>query len=344
MAAASGIDNWWPMMCRFFTRDLAATLALERRVLLLATAFSAAALLAFGGGWLVHTTPDDAVAAVPKRTLASSLAGSATRDSALTVRNGDWIAYSTVPHGNQAPRDGPDYLTGSDVFLVRQGHEPILVAGRGDGETWNVCPAFSPDGTKLAFSTKSQGRLSVSVVRMTRAGVSAAGRVDLDVIGRGNAPCPMWSTDGSRLTYVRAGKVVVRGLDGSTRRARAADPVRADFRARYADSLTSPAGDLVARREDPACVVIVERPDGSGRRALQVGPAGQTICPYAVAAWSPDGRRLLVMFDTSGRNFTMIAVAVNAPFKQVPIVEGVRVNHARSWPGRGDVSWQPRRS
>ena len=328
-------------MRRFVTRDFAATLALQRRVRLVVTAFSVAALLAFGGGWLVHTTPDDALAAVPKRTLAPSLVGSPTRDSTLTVRNGDWIAYSTVPHGNQERRGGPDYLTGSDVFLVRQGREPILVAGRGDGKTWNVCPAFSPDGTKLAFSTKSRGRLSVSVVRMTRAGASAAGRVDLDVLGSGNAPCPMWSADGSRLAYVRAGKVVVRGLDGSTRRARAGDPVRADFRARYADPLTSPAGDLVARRADPACGVVVERPDGSGRRALQVGPVGQTVCPYAVAAWSPDGRRLLVMFDVSGINFTMVAVSVNAPFENVPVVENVRVNHPRSWPGRGDVSWQP---
>jgi WD40-like Beta Propeller Repeat len=62
----------------------------------------------------------------------------------------------------------------SDVFVVRHGHKPILVAGRGDGRTWNVYPAFSPDGTKLAFATTSSARLSISVVRMTPTGPSAA--------------------------------------------------------------------------------------------------------------------------------------------------------------------------
>jgi hypothetical protein len=37
-------------------------------------------------------------------------------------------------------------------------------------------------------------------------------------------------------------------------------------------------------------------------------------------------------------------VSVDAPFEVLPIVVRVRVNHPRSWPGRGDVSWQPRPS
>ena len=136
----------------------------------------------------------------------------ATRDS--QARDGEWIAYSTAPHGYQ---NSPPNPTGSDVFLVREGGKPILVAGRGAGKTWNACPTFSPDGTKLAFGTKSPGRKSVSVVRVTRAGVSAAQRVRLSVrAGNSLAPCPLWSADGLRLAYVNQGKVVVRGLDGST--------------------------------------------------------------------------------------------------------------------------------
>jgi WD40-like Beta Propeller Repeat len=261
------------------------------------------------------------------------------RGRVLGGGNGDWIAYSTVPGDSLWRRGGPGYLTGSDVFVVRQGRQPMLVAGRGDGNTWNVCPAFSPDGTKLAFGTKSPAGLSVSVVRITRSGVSAARRVHLRVTGSVHAPCPQWSTDSTRLAYLRGAKVVVRGLDGSTRQAGVGDPV---FRGTHADSLTSPTGDLVARRVDFACGVVVERPDGSGRRVVDVDPVGLTVCPYAVAAWSPDGRRLLVMFDVSGLHFTMVSVSVTAPFEQVPVVEMVRVNHPRSWPGRHDVSWQPR--
>ena len=132
------------------------------------------------------------------------------------AQNGDWIAYSTAPHGDQLRR-GRGTLTGSDVFLVREGGKPILVAGRGAGKTWNACPAFSPDGTKLAFGTKSPGRKAVTVVRVTRAGVSAAQRVKLTVRGGdGLAPCPIWSADGSRIGIRHPGKVVVRGLDGSS--------------------------------------------------------------------------------------------------------------------------------
>ena len=268
-------------------------------------------------------------------------AASATPTGDSQPRNGDWIAYSTLP-GDKVSRRG---LGGSDVFVVRQGHAPMLVASREDGRTpngrsRNVCPAFSPDGTMLAFGTMSPAGLSLSVVRMTRAGR----RVHLEVREGRLPPCPQWSADSSRLAYMHAGKVIVRGLDGSTRQAGVGDPVKADFAGRHSDSFTSPTGDLVARRVDTACGVVVERPDGSGRRVLDIAPVGHTVCPYTVAAWSPDGRRLLVMFDVTGLHFTMVSVSVTAPFEQVPVVEMVRVPNARTWPGRYDVSWQPRPS
>ena len=191
----------------------------------------------------------------------------------------------------------------------------------------------------LAFGTRSPAGLSVSVVRMT----SAGRRAHLQVGQGRHPPCPLWSADSSRLAYVRGGNVVVRGLDGSSPRHRAGDPAIQDFSGRHADSLSSPAGDLVARRADSLspCGVVVERPDGSHRRSLDLGC---TYPFYAVAAWSPDGRKLLLMRDDSGIDFSMFAASVDAPFEVEPVVKTVRVNNARSWPGRGDVSWQPRPS
>jgi WD40-like Beta Propeller Repeat len=267
-----------------------------------------------------------------------------TGDSTQGVRNGEWIAYSTAPYGAM-PSTIARRNWGSDIFLVRQGGQPILVAGRGAGRSWNACPTFAPDGMKLAFGTKTPGvGKSVTVVRVTHAGASAARRVRMRVVGSDDrlAPCPLWSSDGSRLAYMSAGKVVVRGLDGSTPRARAGDPVKADFAARTAGPLTSPASDLVARRL--GCGVVVERADGSRSRALQTGLVNGVGCPYAVAAWSPDGLRLLLMFDVSGWHFTMIAASVKPPLTHVPVVEHVRVPNSHTWPGRGDVSWQPRPS
>ena len=276
---------------------------------------------------------------------AAAARATATGDSTQRFHSGGWVAYSTAPSQAHHVRDRY-FGRGSDIFLVRQGDQPILVAGRGwAGSTWNACPTFSPDGTKLAFGKRTPGQKSVTVVRMTRAGASAARSVKMRVV-RGDddlAPCPLWSSDGSRLAYMSAGKVVVRRLDGSMPRPRASDPVKADFAARTAGPLVSPVNGLVGRLLED-CGVVVERPDGSGRRCVPVGPVGQTIAPYEVAAWSPDGLRLLVMFDVSGRDFTMIAVSVSAPFTQVPVVEFASVNNAHTWPGRGDVSWQPRQT
>jgi Tol biopolymer transport system component len=261
--------------------------------------------------------------------------------SAQAKQNGDWIAYSTTPGNDQTPRTGGDgssvpYLSGSDIFLVREGREPRLVAGRGAGKTWNVCPAFSPDGTMLAFGTQSPRGRAVRVVGVTPTGEIVEPSIDLKVAGSGVGPCPRWSSDGSRLAYLSGGKVIVRALDGSSPLIAAGDPGIDDF-GRGDLALVAPAGNLVAHlTTDAGCALVVARPDGSDERSMHFYP-----CMYAVAAWSPDGRKLLVMEDVSGRDFTMFATSVDAPFDTVPIVQSVRVNHGRSWPGRGDVSWQP---
>jgi hypothetical protein len=69
-------------------------------------------------------------------------------------------------------------------------------------------------------------------------------------------------------------------------------------------------------------------------------PCGDLYSSYAIAGWSPDGRQLLLMSDVGG-GFSMTAVTVEPPFASKTVVAYARVNTARSWPGNGDVSWQP---
>jgi Tol biopolymer transport system component len=247
--------------------------------------------------------------------------------------NGDWIAYSTAHAADQSGRAGTP--SGSDVFLIREGGRPRLVAGRGSGRIWNLCPAFSPDGAMLAFARRAPDGSKIVVVGVARDGATGTPRVVLKVRGD-RARCPRWSADGSRLAYLGSnGTIVVRGLDGSMPQAADGDPTLRDF-THGADALLSPTGRLVARLSE--CSIVVARPDGSEKRVIEDDP-----CSYAIAGWSPDGRKLLVMRDISGLHFTMREVSVDAPFSSTAVAIAVRVNHPRSWPGYGDVSWQPAR-
>jgi hypothetical protein len=245
------------------------------------------------------------------------------------VKNG-WIAYST---DGQDP-GSTDVTTGSDIYLVREGGEPRLIAGRDGGTTRNVCPAFSPDGTRLAFGEASpQGRVVVVL------GVDASGITGtpsrITVPGPGPGVCARWSSDGTHLAYVDGGVVVVRGLDGSTRASVAGDPGAGDFAPTplWSDAVPSPSRQWSVRLTDSG--IVVAHPDGSSAHMIPL-----SFSPYSIATWSPDGRQVLLMEDVSGHDFTMHAIAVDSDFKAT-IVAAVRTNGTRSWPGSADVSWQP---
>lgn len=243
-----------------------------------------------------------------------------------------WIAYST---GGQLP-GSTDSGFGTDIYIVREGASPRFVAGRGDGTTRNVCPVFSPDGRRLAFGIASTQGRSVAVV-----GVDANGLTEFStriaVPGLGPAVCVRWSSDGTRLSYLDGDRVVVRGLDGSTRAAGANDP-GPNGRPPSTDPLLSPAGDRTVRIETlgPECRVVLAGTGGADPHVIPLD-----FCPFAIASWSPDGRRFLLLEDVSGQAFTMWVVSADSPFEASRIVAFVPVNGARGWPGRGDVSWQP---
>ena len=79
--------------------------------------------------------------------------------------------------------------------------------------------------------------------------------------------------------------------------------------------------------------LVIVRPDGTDMHVIDL-----PYCPYEIAAWSPDGRQVLLMQDTGG--FTVHAVDVSDG-SDVTLVGNGQVNGQRAWPGAGDVSWQP---
>lgn len=289
--------------------------AVNRSVPLALAAAAGLVILVIGIGFFTRPSPDVGPPAVP------SPAHSTAPSPDIA---GGWIAYSTMPGDQQ---DG-----GSDIYLVRPGDEPRLIAARGGGDSRNVCPAFSPDGRSLAFGVSTNLDRAVVVVAVDTDG-SITDTARLTVPRTGPAPCPRWSSDGTRVGYLDDRTVVMRGLDGSSPASAEGDPAIEDFQFNHDGPLLSPAGDLIARLD--GCRVVVARADGSDSRVVSPG------CYYGLGTWSPDGRRILYMEDVSGGDYTILATSVDDPFDTVTIVAFVPVNHARSWPGHGDVSWQP---
>ena len=258
--------------------------------------------------------------------------GGSTAAATTTSPDSAWIAYSTAHVGDWRYRAGYG-RHGSDVYMTRAGDQPKLVASRGRGEDiWNICPDFSPDGRLLAFARIAPSGTAIVVVRVARDGTTGAPRVVVKMSAR-RVPCPRWSSASSRVAYLdRSGRVVVRGLGGSRAHWRDGDPRARDF-ARNRRAVLSPTGQLIATPSDRG--IVVSPRDGSDRWLLKDDPPS-----YAVAGWSPNGRELLAMRDVGG-GFMMRAVSVDAPFVSTTVVAYVSVNNARSWPGYGDVSWQP---
>jgi Tol biopolymer transport system component len=271
-------------------------------------------------------------ALVPSNSLPNGLVPSDPIPPSL-ASNG-WIAFST---DGRTP-GSTDKTTGSDIYLVRAGVAPRLIAGRDAGKIRNVCPTFSPDGRRLAYGAEAAAGAALVVLGVNPNGAITA-TVRFPVPGS-VIVCPRWSSDGKRVAYLDGGTVVVRGLDGSTLAAVAGDPQVQDFGLgrQPSDPLLSPQGDRIASLSVNApCQIVVAKLDGT---VLHVFPLDSN-CGFALPTWSPDGRQVLFLQDVSGINFTMQAFEVDSPFAMVTIVSMVRTNGARSWPGWGDVSWQP---
>jgi hypothetical protein len=237
------------------------------------------------------------------------------RFSAQGCASGQWSldCLRNRPADDQTRRSG--YRGGSAIFIAERGGAPVLVAGRGDGSIWNECPAFSPSGKLLAFGRKSPQGQSIRVVAVSRKG-SIGDASTVVAVHRSTAPCPKSSADGKRLGYLDSnGKLVVTTIGGERRARRAGDPTISSF-----------------SRDDDALVSPVAWRNGTSKRPVDVFPC---------SGWSPDSRKLLVMKDMDGLHFAIVLISVKPDADSVAVVTGVQVNHARSWPGYGDVSWQP---
>lgn len=136
---------------------------------------------------------------------------------------------------------------------------------------WN--PAWSPDGTKLAFARRGPSNGAIFVMgadgsALTR--LTSGAFTDVE---------PAWSPDGSRIAFQRNGGITVMNADGSGQRA--LTPSGCDFYPTW-----SPDGAKIAFASCRAGTqqVFVMNADGSGIRQITSDPEGDYF-----PRWSPDG-------------------------------------------------------
>jgi Tol biopolymer transport system component len=188
-----------------------------------------------------------------------------------------------------------------------------------EGLFFQVEPAWSPDGTAIAFSSRRSGRFDIFTM-------SANGTETRRLTStKADETHPTWSSSGRSLAYVRDGDIYVMNADASGAR-RISDPTVEE-----SDPAWAPDGGWIAyvRRTPgtPVRELWIMRPDGSARRALTAQGA-RVFTP----AWSPDSTRLVFSSNHESEVFELYTVGIDG--------KGVR----SVTPTAGDMfepSWSP---
>jgi Tol biopolymer transport system component len=282
---------------------------------------------------------------------AAAFVGGRSPHLPASIQNG-WIAFSSQPGYRQA--FPTDWAEGGDIYLLREGVAPRKIVDRGPTMNSNVCPRFSPDGSKLVYGELAGDTAALVVLEVADDGtVTESERFEVPGVSS-VAPCPRWSRNGTHVVYLDGIRwdqdghlaspgtaVRVLDLDGVAVDPTADDPSIEDLRRSGTfDPLNEPDGSGPFRSPDgglrATCRehvgLVVGPPDGSADRKVALG------CGYSRAAWSPDGHRILVLSD-GGRTVSLGIVSVTGSTGE-GYIGNVPINGARQFPGRGDVSWQ----
>jgi len=182
------------------------------------------------------------------------------------VPSNGWIVYSTKSVGSG--------ISVGDLNVVRPGTEPRHLLANGEP---NDCPAFSPDGTRLAYRTGNE----LIVVEFTDSGSLGQVVTRHDLARRLPGLCPIWSPDSTRLAAATDDGILLVNLDGTDSTVAVSD---FSFGVDYVPTWGwSPAGDMIAAATTRGILLV--QLDGSVR-VLVPGSL-----PHALV-WSPDGTRI----------------------------------------------------
>lgn len=183
----------------------------------------------------------------------------------VSTRDGDYAIFEMNADGSAQRRLTPREDTGSS--------SPARLF-------FQIEPAWSPDASQIAFSSRRSGTLDLYVMNANGTGTRQL------TSGKSADSHPTWSSDGTQLAFARDGDIYVLSADGSGARR------ISDSTVEEREPAWSPDGTWIAyvRRTPgtPARELWLMRSDGSERHAVTAQNATVTT-----PAWSPDSTRIV---------------------------------------------------
>ncbi len=201
-------------------------------------------------------------------------------------------------------QDGDYAIYGMNADGTNKGR---LTDDRGDtttltGVQFQTEPAWSPDGSKIAFASAREGSFDIYVMNADGTGTERLTTTNE------NDQHPTWSPDGSQIAFSRFTDVdhlFVMNADGTGARRLTEDDTTAE-----GEPAWSPDGRLIAytRRASGSDFreIWVIRPDGSDKRAVTKLDA-KSFTP----SWSPDAQRLVFASNSDEAIYDIYTVGVD---------------------------------
>jgi len=213
----------------------------------------------------------------------------------LSGSGGGLIAFVSDRSGNQ------------DVWIMNaDGSDPRQLTTNSAQDGW---PAWSPDGTRLAFQSRRGGAFNIFVAAVlggSQVDDGAVQKLTSSLPGRDSWE-PAWSPDGRQLAYSAAqasgSDLFVMNADGTGKQRLTED------KAIDGGPAWSPDGRQIAflTSRDGDWEIYVMEADGSNVRRL-TNQAGQDHSP----SWSPDGARIAFVSDRDGNEEIYVMAADGA--------------------------------
>lgn len=169
------------------------------------------------------------------------------------------------------------------LYKITVGGTATKIPGTSNGDNH---PVWSPDGSRIAFTSASRSNYEVSVMN-----ADGSGRRQLTSTTVAEEE-PAWSPDGTRIAFVRGGEIYMINADGSGETNLTNNP------ADDSEPAWSPDGTQIAfvsgRNEDSNRNIYVMSSDGSGTAvsltANSTNPVYQGHDDHP--SWSPDGTQI----------------------------------------------------